>query len=242
VIKVEGLSKSFKINHEKNNSLYSLIRSIGKHQNSDILTVLDNISFEVKRGEIVGVLGRNGSGKSTLLKLISRILNPDSGRIIVNGEITPFLEIGTGFNGEMSAIDNIIIYGMIIGFSRSQIKSKIDTIIEFADLKRFEDTKLKHFSAGMYARLAFSTAIQINPDIMLVDEIFSVGDISFRKKSFDVFSKFKEDKKSILLVSHDPSTIHQLCNRVLVLEKGKIIFDGNTEDGIKKYQEVMNSG
>src|SRR6185312_14045043 len=167
-------TKKFRIYHERRNSVYEYIASLtNRKQPIDVLTVLNDISFSVKKGEMLGIIGFNGSGKTTLLKVIGKIYAPDTGEVMTSGRVTPFLELGTGFNGELTARENIIIYGVILGFTKKQIKEKIE---------RFLDTKLKNFSSGMNARLAFSTAMQVDPDILLVDEILSVGDISFHDK------------------------------------------------------------
>ena len=239
-IKVENLEKSFRIFKEKKQSIFHLITSFNETTKAyERLKVLDDISFEIKKGEMVGFIGRNGSGKTTLLKLISGVLHPDKGTILRNGEITPFLEIGTGFNGELSARENIITYGIILGFSKTVIKNKVDEIIKYAELEKFIDTKLKHFSSGMYARLAFATAVQVDPEIMLVDEVLSVGDAAFHKKSFDTFKEFINRKKTILFVSHDLGSVSKLCDRVMVLDKGKIAFSGKPRDAIEFYGNLI---
>lgn len=240
-IKVVNLEKSFRVFKEKNQSIFHLLTSFNETTKAyEKLKVLDDISFEVKKGEMIGFIGRNGSGKTTLLKLISGVLQPDRGEILRNGEITPFLEIGTGFNGELSARENIIIYGIILGFSKKVIKQKVDDIIKYAELEKFLDTKLKHFSSGMYARLAFATAVQVDPEIMLVDEVLSVGDAAFHKKSFDTFKDFIKREKTILFVSHDLGSVRELCDRVMVLDKGKITFSGKPDAAIEFYQNLMN--
>lgn len=237
VIIVKNVKKHFKIFNSKR-TIFDLIFRREDHRVEDLL-VLDDITLEVDNGEVVGVVGRNGSGKSTLLKLIAHILTPDSGRITTTGEIAPFLSIGIGFNDELTARENVILYGVIMGKTKKIMEAKLKQILEFAELECFENTKLKHFSSGMYARLAFASAVQLDPDIMLIDEVLSVGDISFRKKSFDIFIKFKNEGKTILLVSHDMSAIRQLCDRVIILERGKIIFDGNPNEGIMQYETLM---
>jgi lipopolysaccharide transport system ATP-binding protein len=240
-IKVENVEKSFRIFKEKKQSIFHLLTSFNETTKAyERLKVLDDISFEVKRGEMIGFIGRNGSGKTTLLKIIAGVLHPDKGTILRNGEITPFLEIGTGFNGELSARENIIIYGIILGFSKTVIKNKIDEIIKYAELEKFIDTKLKHFSSGMYARLAFATAVQVDPEIMLVDEVLSVGDAAFHKKSFETFKDFVRRKKTILFVSHDLGSVRELCDRVMVLDKGKIACVGDPDVAIEYYQNLLN--
>ena len=239
-VKLENVEKSFRIFKEKKQSIFHLLTSFSDTTRGyEKLKVLDNISFEVKKGEMVGVIGRNGSGKTTLLKIIAGVLHPDKGTILRNGEITPFLEIGTGFNGELSARENIILYGIILGFSKGEIKKKVEEIIKYAELEKFIDTKLKHFSSGMYARLAFATAVQVDPEIMLVDEVLSVGDASFQKKSSDTFKEFIKRKKTILFISHDLSSVKNLCDRVMVLDGGKIAHVGDPDTAIEFYQNLL---
>lgn len=239
-VKLENVEKSFRIFKEKKQSIFHLLTSFNDTTRGyEKLKVLDNISFEVKKGEMVGVIGKNGSGKTTLLKIIAGVLHPDKGTILRNGAITPFLEIGTGFNGELSARENIILYGIILGFSKGVIKNKVEEIIRYAELEKFIDTKLKHFSSGMYARLAFATAVQVDPEIMLVDEVLSVGDASFQKKSSDTFKEFIKRKKTILFISHDLSSVRNLCDRVMVLNGGKIAYVGNPDSAIEFYQNLL---
>ena len=240
-IKLENVEKSFRIFKEKKQSIFHLLTSFNDTTRGyEKLKILDNISFEVKKGEMVGIIGRNGSGKTTLLKLIAGVLHPDKGTIVRNGEITPFLEIGTGFNGELSARENIILYGIILGFSKGVIKNKVEDIIKYADLEKFIDTKLKHFSSGMYARLAFATAVQVDPEIMLIDEVLSVGDAAFQKKSFDTFKEFIQRKKTILFISHDLNSVRNLCNSVMVIDKGKIVCNDKPDIAIEYYQNLLN--
>ena len=240
-IKLENVEKSFRIFKEKKQSIFHLITSFNDTTRGyEKLKILDNVSFEVKKGEMVGIIGRNGSGKTTLLKLIAGVLHPDKGTIVRNGEITPFLEIGTGFNGELSARENIILYGIILGFSKGVIKNKVEDIIKYAELEKFIDTKLKHFSSGMYARLAFATAVQVDPEIMLVDEVLSVGDAAFQKKSFDTFKEFIKRKKTILFISHDLNSVRNLCNSVMVIDKGKIVCNDKPDIAIEYYQNFLN--
>lgn len=235
---LQNIDKSFKIFHKQRNSVYEYFTSfLDTRRSYDKLTVLKNISFSVKKGEMLGIIGFNGSGKTTLLKIIGGIYRPDSGVIITNGKLTPFLELGAGFNGELTARDNIILYGVILGLTKKEIKERIDDIAKFADIERFLDTKLKNFSAGMNARLAFSTAIQVEPDIMLMDEILSVGDISFQEKSFNTFLEFKKQKKTIVFVSHVIDQIETLCDKVLWIHDGVIQKYGEPVSVINEYKQ-----
>jgi len=221
-IQVQNISKTFRIEHEQKNSIYDHIFSMFKKSNSETLQVLKNISFSINKGDVIGIIGLNGCGKSTLLKILSKIYSQDSGTVFINGKMTSFLELSVGFNGEFTAKDNVIIYGMLLGFSKKQILSKIDSIIQFAELEKFLDTKLKNFSLGMQARLGFSTAIHAEPDIMLIDEALSVGDLPFQQKCFKVFEEFKKQKKTLVFVSHSLDQISAICNKVIWIKDGKI--------------------
>lgn len=237
ILEVNNLNKTFLINKSK--GPIEFLRKIRSNRNVQVIKALDNISFSVSKGEVLGIIGLNGSGKSTLLQVIAGIYQPDSGNIKVNGVIAPILHIGTGFQPELIPSENIIIYGMLMGFAKKDIKNKIDNILEFAELKEFSNMRLKHFSTGMRARLAFSTMLQMNPDILLIDEILSVGDVKFKKKSYEAFSKFKAQGKTILVATHSLTTLPNLCDRAILIHKGKMIFVGTPDEAIKKYQEIV---
>jgi len=205
------------------------------------LLALDNISFEVKKGEMLGIIGLNGSGKTTLLRTIAGIYKPDSGSVTVNGMTAPILQIGTGFHPELNAIENILMSGMILGMSKAEIKQKTDNILEFAELEEFAYVKLKKYSSGMRARLAFSTAFQIDPDILLVDEVLAVGDKRFKEKSFTQFSTYKKRGKTILYTTHSIEQVYKLIDRVVVMDHGKIVVIGSPEEAVKKYEEIIQN-
>ena len=198
---------------------------------------IKNISLTVKKGEFIGIVGRNGSGKTTLLRTIAGIFQPDSGSVVVHGVIAPILSIGTGFHRDLNAYDNIIMSGLFFGIKKSVMEKKFDSILKFAELEDFTEMKLRHYSTGMKARLAFSTAIQINPDILLVDEILSVGDKKFKKKSFEEFMKFKEQGKTILLTTHSIGKLVKSIDRVVLLDNGKISMVGTPDEVISKYEK-----
>lgn len=239
VLEVKNVSKAFRIYHEKRNSIYEAITGIFNNRRYyETLTVLKDISFSLKRGEMLGILGRNGVGKTTLLRIIAGIYKPDLGKVITDGTLIPFLSLGSGFQPELTAKANIILYGVLLGIPRKKITEKVNDVIKFAELEKFADTKLKNFSAGMYARLAFSTAIQVDPDIMLMDEILSVGDLSFQKKSFDTFLSFKKCGKSIILVTHSMEPVIQYCDRAILIDDGKIQSMGKPEDVVAEYQKI----
>ncbi len=239
-IKVENLTKTFRIYHEKRNSIYEAITGFfSKKKFYEELLVLDNISFDIKKGEMFGIVGPNGVGKTTLLRLLSGIYQPNSGKISLNGSLIPFLGLGAGFQGEMTARDNVILYGKLLGLSKKEIESKVTSVIEFAELEKFADTKLKNFSSGMYARLAFATAVQVDPDIVLIDEILSVGDIGFKKKSYETFLSFKKKGKTIMIVTHDLNTVKENCDRAMFLNDGKIDTIGEPQAIIDAYTKYF---
>lgn len=235
-IKVENVSKTFKLPHERHTSLKSSLvnfKSFKKGYEKQV--ALKNISFEVKKGEFFGVVGRNGSGKSTLLKLLAGIYAPDSGKIHINGKLTPFIELGVGFNPELSGRDNVYLNGALLGFSRKEMDSMYDEIVAFAELERFMDQKLKNYSSGMQVRLAFSIAIRANTSILILDEVLAVGDANFQQKCFDYFEKIKKEQKTIILVTHDMAMVKRFCSRALLIEYGAPKFTGTPEAVANQY-------
>lgn len=234
---VKNVSKSFNMNKPK--GLSEILSHLNSKQNNKI-RALQDVSLSVKQGEMLGIIGLNGSGKTTLLRTISGIYKPDSGYVKVNGILAPLLQIGTGFQNEYIAKENIMMYGLLMELTKSQIEKKTEKILEFAELTKFSNLRLKHYSAGMKTRLAFATALQINPDILLVDEILSVGDAAFREKSLNAFLSFKKQNKTILYTTHNLSKLSKLCDRVLLLDSGKVIMTGEPEQVVKKYTEIIN--
>jgi len=241
-IQVKNVSKKFRLYHEKRTSIYeSLVGSFNRKPHYETLQVLDNISFTVKKGESFGIVGRNGSGKTTLLRILSRIYQPDSGSVETDGIVVPVLALGLGFHPELTAITNIVQSSILLGIDKKIIKSNIDKIIKFAELEKFADTKLKNFSSGMQMRLAFATAVQVDPAILLLDEVTAVGDLNFQKKCNDVMMDFKKRGKSIILVSHNSADIKKLCDRAMFLKEGKIDTIGNPSDVLSAYKNYMNN-
>lgn len=239
-IKVKGVSKTFKLPHEKNSSIKSAIVNVGKRKKGyEIQQALKNISFEVKKGEFFGIVGRNGSGKSTLLKLISEIYTPDSGKITVNGRLTPFIELGVGFNPELSGRDNVFLNGALLGFGRTEMELLYDEIVAFAEIERFMDQKLKNYSSGMQVRLAFSIAIQAKSDILVLDEVLAVGDEAFQKKCFQYFAELKKDRKTVILVTHDMDAVQRFCNKAIMIEKSEIVKIGNPAGIAQSYRKLF---
>ena len=199
---------------------------------------LENISFEVKKGERVGIIGHNGAGKSTLLKLISRVTAPTKGSIGLNGRVASMLEVGTGFHGELTGRENIYMNGAILGMSKKEIDAKMEDIIEFSECRQFIDTPVKRYSSGMYVKLAFSVAAHLDSEIMIMDEVLAVGDMAFQKKCLEkMTSVSKNEGRTILYVSHNMSTIRTLCSRCIVLNKGHLVFDGDVDTAIQYYSE-----
>ncbi len=197
---------------------------------------LDGINFDVKKGEAVGIIGANGAGKSTLLKLLSRVTTPTEGKICINGRITSMLEVGTGFHPELTGRENIYMNGAILGMTKSEIDKKIEDIIDFSECREFIDTPVKRYSSGMYVKLAFAVAAHLDSEIMIMDEVLAVGDIKFQQKCLGKMGDAShEDGKTVLYVSHNMSTIRQLCTRCIVLDHGKVVYDGNTEKAIDIY-------
>ena len=229
---VENVSKRYKLG----------LTNLRSFKNDKYIKALDNISFSVNKGERIGLIGNNGAGKSTLLKLISKLTSPDEGYIGYNGKLTSMLEVGTGFNNELTGRENIYLNGAILGMSKKEIDDKLDDIISFSEIEEFIDTPIKRYSSGMYTRLAFAVAIYLSADIVLMDEVLAVGDTSFQKKSINKMLEIAKRKdRTIFFISHNMELIKELCNRIIYLDKGKIIFDGDVEEGIKLYLERNNN-
>jgi lipopolysaccharide transport system ATP-binding protein len=244
-IRAEKLSKSYKIRHAGagyryqtlQESLLSLPRRIlGRKETSETFWALKDVSFEVKQGERLGIIGRNGAGKSTLLKLLSRITEPTSGQAIINGRVASLLEVGTGFHQELTGRENIFMNGAILGMSRSEIRKKFDEIVAFAEVEQFLDTPVKRYSSGMYVRLAFAVAAHLEPEILLVDEVLAVGDAQFQKKCLGKMQEVsKQEGRTVLFVSHNMAAVEQLCTRGIVLDKGAVAFGGTQSEAIARY-------
>ena len=197
---------------------------------------LDSVSFSIKRGKVIGFLGSNGAGKSTVLKLISKITYPNSGRITVNGSVAGLLELGTGFHHELSGHENIYLYGAILGLSKNQVDDIYDEVVEFSGIRDFVDSPLKHYSSGMIARLGFSVAIHLKPDILLIDEVLAVGDLAFRDKCMNYMVEYcKDPDHTVVFISHDPENVKLICEEVIWLDHGKVVEIGKTSKVLKKY-------
>ncbi len=242
-IVARNISKRFRIPHERKTTLFQNVLSLaGRRFDYDDFWALKDISFEVAKGETFGIIGRNGSGKSTLLSILAKVYYPDSGSVAINSRIAPFLELGVGFQPELTARENVYIYSSILGISGKEVTKRYDEIFEFAELRKFESMKLKNFSSGMYLRLAFSTAIHANPDIMLIDEVLSVGDEAFQKKCIDKIADFQERGKSIVVVSHSLDMVTTLCQRAMLLHDGRIASIGDTGKVMDAYHAILETG
>ncbi|MBB5324200.1 ABC-type polysaccharide/polyol phosphate transport system ATPase subunit [Anoxybacillus tepidamans] len=237
---VENLTKIYKLYENPLDRVREAISFSRKKYHKEHYA-LDNISFKVSKGETVGVLGLNGSGKSTLLKIISGVLKPSKGKVSVNGKVSSILELGAGFNPEYTGIENIYLNGSLLGLTKKQIESNLDKIIKFADIGDFINYPVKLYSSGMYARLAFSVAINVDPDILVVDEALSVGDMYFQEKSFTKMKEFRRKNKTIFFVSHSISSVRNFCDRAIWLEKGKVKMDGQADVVCSEYQNYINS-
>jgi len=229
-IEVVDVSKAFAVPHERRTTLKEHFLHPWRREAADVQRALDHVSLTIEEGEFFGIMGPNGSGKSTLLKIVAGIYAPDSGAVRVNGLLSPFIELGVGFNPELSGRDNVRINATLLGLGKRELDERYDAIVEFAELHRYIDRKLKNYSSGMQMRLAFAIAIQVDFDVLLLDEVFAVGDAEFQQKCIATFAEFREAGKTIVLVSHDPTAVRSLCNRVLVLSNGVVAAVGAVED------------
>lgn len=237
-ISVQHVSKTFKLPHEKQASIKHAVLNLYKKKTYEQQHVLKDISFEIKKGEFFGITGRNGSGKSTLLKLLAGIYATDKGTIAVHGKLTPFIELGVGFNPELTARENVFLNGALLGFSHKEMDAIYDEIVAFAELERFMDQKLKNYSSGMQVRLAFSIAIRAQSDILLIDEVLAVGDVNFQTKCLAVFEEIKRRGTTVVFVSHDMEAIRRFCDRVVLIEKGEITKMGDAQKIIDEYLDL----
>ena len=240
VMDVEDVWKRFRIPHERRSTILDHVAGAlsileGKRYSYEEFWALKQVSFKLKHGESLGIIGPNGSGKSTLLKLIARIMRPDKGKIDTSGSTATVLELGIGFHGDLTVKENALVYGVIMGLPRSEMKKRTDSILDFSGLTRFQDAKLKNLSSGMQVRLAFSIAIQTEADILLVDEALAVGDAEFQNKCLDRFHAFKKMNKSIVLVSHSMELVRAFCEKTLYLTNGEVKAFGSSEEVTNQY-------
>lgn len=239
-IAVKGLKKSFNLPTEQSfglkQAIFNRLRGIKGYKE---LKVLRGLDFEIKKGEFVGIIGRNGSGKSTLLKILAGIYYPQAGEIIVNGTLVPFIELGVGFNPELTGRENVYMNGALLGFSNEEMDRMYDDIWKFAELEQFQDQKLKNYSSGMQVRLAFSIAIRAQGNILLLDEVLAVGDAAFQQKCNDYFESLKEKKQTVILVTHSMDSVRRFCSRAILLENGEIVEDGDPKKVASAYNKML---
>jgi lipopolysaccharide transport system ATP-binding protein len=247
-IKAENLSKQYKLGILKHNTLRdqiadgvrSLFMNNGRSKtDKDKIWALNDVSFELKEGEVVGIIGHNGAGKTTLLKILSRITEPTKGRAEIHGRVGSLLEVGTGFHYELTGRENVYLSGAILGMTKAEIARKFDEIVAFSELEKFLDTPVKHYSSGMFVRLAFAVAAHLDPEILLVDEVLSVGDLTFQRKCMEKAARLRDTDASVVVVSHNMFTIKALCDRVLYLANGQLRFDGPSADAIALFEKDM---
>lgn len=242
-IVIEDVKKNFKIPLDKSSGIKDHIVNFYKHRKGyREFMALNGVSFEVKRGEFLGIVGRNGSGKSTLLKILAGIYAPDFGTVRVNGSLTPFIELGVGFNPELSGRENVYLNGALLGFGRKEMEDMYDEIVSFAELHDFMEERLKNYSSGMQVRLAFSIAIQARSDILLLDEVLAVGDANFQRKCFDYFRQLKKQEQTVIFISHDMNAVREYCDRAILIDGGKIVQSGSPEKVSQEYTKLFLRG
>lgn len=242
-IKFRDVSKAFKIYQNKSYSIKEVVINFILRRNKlevQKYPVLTDVNFDIKQGETIGIIGQNGTGKSTTLKLITKILYPDKGEIETKGKISSLLEVGAGFQPDMTGRENVYLYGSILGISKKEIESRYDTIVEFSEVGEFMDTAVKNYSSGMYMRLAFSVAINVDPEILVIDEVLAVGDANFQRKCINKIQEFKKNGKTIVFVSHDMNAVKMICDRVFFIKKGGEMIEGSVDEMIDLYNKIGN--
>lgn len=242
VVDVQKVKKNFALPHEKKDSIKRLFTGLftSKHASVEVQHALRSVTFDVKKGEFFGIVGRNGSGKSTMLKMLAGIYLPTEGKVEVKGKLVPFIELGVGFNPELTGRENVYLNGALLGFSKKEVDKRYHKIVEFAELERFMDQKLKNYSSGMQVRLAFSVAIMAEADILLIDEVLAVGDADFQRKCYDFFKSLKKSGKTVIFVTHDMNAVQDYCDRAILINEGKIISEGNAVDVSQEYLKLFN--
>ena len=240
-IRVDHVYKDFVLPHEKRASVKSMFMGLfrGRKRGSELQHALKDVSFEVKKGEFFGIVGRNGSGKSTLLKMLAGIYQPTKGKIHTTGKLVPFIELGVGFNPELTGRENVFLNGALLGFSKKEIEGMYDEIVEFAELERFMDQKLKNYSSGMQVRLAFALAVRADADILLVDEVLAVGDAAFQRKCFEYFKNLKAEKKTVVFVTHDMNAVREYCDRAMLIDDSEVKHIGDPQDIAQEYSMLF---
>lgn len=237
-VEIQDLSKHFRLYHEKYSSLKERVLHAGNLPYDDFWALKD-ISVDISAGKTVGILGRNGSGKSTLLKCIAGILQPSSGQVVVRGQLAAMLELGAGMQPELSGRENIFLNGSLLGLSRREIARRFDEIVAFAELEQFIDNQVRYYSSGMYVRLGFAVAVNVDPDVLLVDEVLAVGDERFQQKCLDKVSEFQEEGRTIIVVSHSPDLMRQICEEIIVMDHGKVVAVSTPGEAIRVFRDTL---
>lgn len=250
-IRVQNLAKQYRIGTAAHNTLRDQVtegvkaffsRRAGSRSGKDSFWALKNVSFDIKKGEMVGIIGHNGAGKSTLLKILSRITEPTEGRGEIRGRVGSLLEVGTGFHYELTGRENVYLYGAILGMTKAEIAHKFKKIVEFSEIEQFLETPVKHYSSGMYVRLAFAVAAHLDPEVLLIDEVLSVGDLAFQRKCMEQAQSLRESNATVIVVSHNMFSIKAMCDRVIYLSHGRVLADGPPEQVIPLYEENILGG
>jgi ABC-type polysaccharide/polyol phosphate transport system ATPase subunit len=239
-IRFEHVTQRFRVIRERPDTVREVFAKVfRRHSQYHLFEALKSVSFSVEDGELLGIIGRNGSGKSTTLKLIAQVYRPVDGKVSVNGKVAALIELGAGFHGDLTGRENIVINGLMLGLSRRQIRDCEQRIIDFAELGEFIDSPVKQYSSGMYMRLGFGIAMEVDPDILLIDEILSVGDAAFQQKCIDRIKEIQRCGKTIIFVSHVMESVKQLCTRAILLHEGILIADGAPDEIFEKYNEIL---
>jgi ABC-type polysaccharide/polyol phosphate transport system ATPase subunit len=241
-IEFQNVVQRFRRIRERPDTLREVFAKIvRRRQQLQVFEAVKQVTFVISKGETVGLIGRNGSGKSTILKIVAGVYAPSEGQVKVRGTIAPLIELGAGFHHELTGRENILLNGLLLGLTRRQVREREESIIEFAELGDFIDSPVKQYSSGMYMRLAFSVAAEVDPDILIIDEILGVGDAGFQEKCFDRIERFRRAGKTILLVSHSMDNVRKLCDRVLLLHAGRLVEDGSSDRVIALYEEILGN-
>ena len=240
VIRLENVTQRFRVIQERPDTVRELFSKIFHHRSSyHDFEAVKNVSFDVPHGQAVGIIGRNGSGKSTLLKIIAGVYRPSKGTVTVNGTLAPLIELGAGFHHELTGRENILLNGLLMGYSKRDMLDRQQAIIDFAEIGEFIDAPVKQYSSGMYMRLAFAVAIEVDPQILVLDEILAVGDMGFQLKCFERIRRFRESGKTILLVTHSMANVEEHCDRAILIDHGSILVDGRADEAIAMYKSLL---
>jgi len=242
LVEVNGVSKAFRIPSVQRQTVREHVFGVLQPRRFDRLAVLDDVSFELRRGEALGIMGRNGCGKSTLLKIVCGVYPADRGTVVTRAPITPILELGVGWNPELDAVDNVFLIGSVMGLTLREIRASVDEILAFAELEKFANLKLKHYSSGMSSRLAYSVAFKAVREILVLDEIFAVGDAGFKARCEERYRQLRAAGRTVLIVSHDPRTIASFCDRAVLLDGGRIVATGEADKVAERYVSVLTQG